>query len=184
MPSTPFHLPPAAVAGWPLRRHLDLPSLLLANLTIDIEPGIAMLFDLGDVPHGFAHTLAGGTLVGAATGLALWAIKGRLESAFGDVYALQARVAMLSGAVGCWIHVLLDAVMYDYLQPFFPLEANPLYWPGSEDALHLLGALLLVPALVLMVRARYWKTIPEKLTLGLLAVSGLAMGIYAATGAV
>jgi hypothetical protein len=57
VPATPFHLPPSTVVAWPSRRHLDLPEFLLANLAIDIEPGIAWLFDLGPPPHGFSHEL-------------------------------------------------------------------------------------------------------------------------------
>ena len=184
MPATPFHLPPTAVAAWPLRRHLDVSSVLLANLTIDIEPGLAMLFDLGPPPHGLAHTLLGGTLVGAATGGLLWRAKGRIASVLGGDYPLRPGVAMLSGAAGCWLHVLLDAVMYDHLRPFFPLEANPLYVAGSGDALHLLGALMIVPALALIVHARAWRSVPEKLTLGLIGLSAVWMAVYAAIGRV
>jgi membrane-bound metal-dependent hydrolase YbcI (DUF457 family) len=184
MPATPFHLPPSTLAAWPLRRHLDVPSVLLANLTIDIEPGIAMLLDLGPPPHGLAHTLLGGTVVGAATGALLWRSKARIAAVLGDDYPLRPGVAMLSGAVGCWLHVLLDSLMYDHLRPLFPLEANPLYWPGSGDALHLSGALMLAPALFLIVRARAWRTAAEKLTLGLLGLSAMWMAVYAAIGRV
>jgi membrane-bound metal-dependent hydrolase YbcI (DUF457 family) len=180
MPATPFHLPPSAVVVWPLRRRLDVPSVLLANLAIDIEPGLAMLLDLGPPPHGLAHTLLGGTVVGAATGALLWGAKDRIGSVLGGDYPLRPGVAMLSGAVGCWVHVLLDAVMYDHLRPFFPLEANPLYVAGSGDVLHLLGALMAVPAMVLIVRARAWRSVPEKLTLGLLGLSAVWMTVYAA----
>jgi hypothetical protein len=134
MPATPFHLPPSVVAAWPLRRHLDVPSVLLANVTIDIEPGLAMLLDLGPPPHGLAHTLLGGTLVGAATGGLLWRSRDWIGSVLGDDYPLRPGTAVLSGVAGCWLHVLLDSVMYDHLRPFFPLDANPLYVAGSGDA--------------------------------------------------
>jgi membrane-bound metal-dependent hydrolase YbcI (DUF457 family) len=182
VPATPFHLPPSTVVAWPLRRHLDLPSFLLANLAIDIEPGIALLFDLGPPPHGFAHTLVGGTLVGATTGWLLWRAKGSLESLWGEDYPLRARVAMGSGAAGCWLHVLLDSVMYGYLRPFFPLATNPFYVPASGDALHLVSALMVVPAFALTIRARCWQTIPEKLTFGLLGLATVTMGLYAVLG--
>jgi hypothetical protein len=179
VPATPFHLPASAVAGWPLRRRLDLPAFLLANLAVDVEPVVAMLLDLEPPPHGLAHTFLGASLIGAAAGWLLWRAKGLLESLFRDAYPLRARTAVASGAAGGILHVAIDAVMYGYLRPFFPLEPNPLHWPGSGDLMHLLGALLLVPALLLVVRDRHWSSVPEKLTAGLLGLSAVAMGLYA-----
>jgi membrane-bound metal-dependent hydrolase YbcI (DUF457 family) len=180
VPATPFHLPASAVAGWPLRRHLDLPAFLLANLAVDIEPVVALLLDLDPPPHGLAHTFLGASVIGAVAGWLLWRTKGLLESLFRDAYPLRARTAVVSGAAGGCLHVAIDAVMYGYLRPFFPLEGNPLHWPGSGGVLQLLGALLLVPALLLVVRDRHWRSVPEKLTVGLLGLSAVTMGLYAA----
>jgi hypothetical protein len=180
VPATPFHVPPAALAAWPVRRHLDLPALLLAGVVIDVEPGLAMLLGLGPPPHGPAHTLVGATAVGALTGWLLWRLRGPLGRVLGGRYDLRAGVAVRSGAVGCWLHVLLDAVMYAHLRPFWPLAANPLHVPGSGPALHAAAAVLLVPAALLLVRARAWRTVAERLTLGLLAASAVGMAAVAA----
>jgi membrane-bound metal-dependent hydrolase YbcI (DUF457 family) len=182
MPATPFHLPPNALVAWPLRRHVDLPSLLLVNLAIDIEPAAATALGLDRPPHGPAHTLLGATLVGAVTGWLLSRSTRLLEAVFQGRYDLDARVAMVSGVAGGWLHVLLDSVMYGYLRPFYPLEANPLHIAGSGDLLHLAAALLLLPVLALIVRARAWRSVPEKLTSLLLALSALWMVLHAALG--
>jgi membrane-bound metal-dependent hydrolase YbcI (DUF457 family) len=184
MPSTPFHIPPSTVVGFPARRHLDLPSFLVANLTIDIEPGIAMLLDLGPPPHGLAHTLLGGVAVGGATGWLVWRATRWLAARRDWDYPLSRRRAVLSGIAGCWFHVLLDAVMYDHLRPFFPLPWNPLHVPGSGDALHLVTGLLFVPALLLLLRARAWRSAPERIALTLLALSAVGMVAAVATGRV
>jgi membrane-bound metal-dependent hydrolase YbcI (DUF457 family) len=184
MPYTPFHLPPTALAGWPVRRHLDLPTLLVANLTIDLEPLAIRVFDLGPPPHGYAHTLLGATVVGAATGWLVWRGKRLLERVFRKEYPLTPRAAVVSGVAGCWLHVALDAVMYSHIRPFFPLDANPLHWPGSSDALHVICALLLLPAVGLCVRHRYWQTLPQKLSVGLLAVAAIGMAGAVAAGEV
>jgi membrane-bound metal-dependent hydrolase YbcI (DUF457 family) len=183
MPATPFHLPPNALLAWPLRRHVDLPSVLLVNLTIDVEPAVAMVLGL-DPPHGPAHTLLGATLVGAATGWLLSRSTGRLGSVLGGRYDLDGRVAMASGVAGGWLHVLLDSVMYGYLRPFYPLQGNPLYAAGSGDLLHLIAALLLLPVLALVIRERAWRTPPEKLTVLLLTISAVWMAVHAALGGV
>ena len=182
MPATPFHLPANALVAWPLRRHVDLPSVLLVNLTIDIEPAVAMTLGLDPPPHGPAHTLLGATLVGTATGWLLSRSTGLLESVLGGRYDLDARVAMASGVAGGWLHVLLDSVMYGYLRPFSPLPGNPFHIAGSGDLLHLISGLLLLPVLALVVRERAWRTAPEKLTALLLAVSAVWMAGHAALG--
>jgi membrane-bound metal-dependent hydrolase YbcI (DUF457 family) len=174
VPATPFHLPASALVAWPLRRHLDLPCLLLVNLAIDVEPAVASM--LGAEPtHGLAHTLVGATLIGTGVGWLVARSTGLLERVLGGRYELRTRTAVLSGIVGGWLHVLLDAVMYGYLRPFFPLEANPLYLPGSSDLLHLLAALALLPVLALAVRQRAWRTTAERLTTALLALAALWM---------
>jgi membrane-bound metal-dependent hydrolase YbcI (DUF457 family) len=183
MPATPFHLPPNALLAWPLRRHVDLPSVLLVNLAIDVEPAVATALGL-DPPHGPVHTLLGATLVGVATGWLLSRSAGRLASALGGRYDLDARVAMASGVAGGWLHVLLDSVMYGYLRPFYPLQGDPLHIAGSGDLLHLIAALLLLPVLALLVRERAWRTVPEQLTVLLLAVSAVWMAVHAAVGGI
>lgn len=181
MPATPFHLPASALVAWPLRRHLDLPSLLLVNLAIDVEPVVASMLG-ADRPHGLTHTLAGATLIGAAVGWLLARSAELLERVLGGRYVVRRRTAVLSGIVGGWLHVLLDAVMYGYLRPFFPLEANPLYVPGSGDLLHLLAAFALLPVLALLVWQRAWRTAAERLTLALLALAAVWMPLRALGG--
>lgn len=184
MPYTPFHVPPAAVAGWPLRGHLDLPTFLLASVVVDVEPLVMTLLDLGPPPHAYAHTLLGGAVVGAATGWVVWRVRRRLESALRGRYPLRRRVAVLSGIAGCWLHVALDAAMYDHIRPFYPLAANPLYWPGSYGALHWITGLLIVPAAALFVRHRHWRTLPQKLSFALLVLAGVGIVVALAAGAV
>ena len=184
MPATPFHLPPNALVAWPLRHHLDVPSFLLVNLVIDVEPAVASLLDLDRPPHGLVHTLLGATVVGVLTGWLLSRNAGRLGSLLGGRYDLRARVAMASGILGGWLHVLLDSVMYGYLRPFFPLRGNPLHVAGSGDVLHLIGAVVLVPVIALIVRNRAWRSPAERLTLGLLGLSAGWMALYVAFGGI
>jgi membrane-bound metal-dependent hydrolase YbcI (DUF457 family) len=184
MPATPFHLPPNVLVAWPLRHHLDLPSVLLVNLAIDVEPAVAMALGIVPPPHGPVHTLLGATLVGVATGWLLSRGTGRLESVLGGRYDLDRRVAMASGVIGGWLHVLLDSVMYSYLRPFYPLTGNPFRIAGSGDLLHLLAALLLLPVLALVVRERAWRTVPERLTAILLGTSAVWMAVHAGLGGI
>lgn len=182
MPFTPFHVPANAVAGYPLRRHADLPTLMLANVAMDLEPAIRNLLNVNP-PHGPVHTLLGGAAVGAATG---WLVRRgvrTLARRLGDDYPLSLRAAVVSGVAGCWLHIALDAVMYDHIHPLFPLQANPVHWPGSGDALHLIAAALLAPALAVFLPSRNRGTLPQKMSLALLLLAAVGMGASVAVGA-
>jgi hypothetical protein len=182
MPSTLFHIPPNALVAWPLRRHLDVPMVLLANLAMDVEPFIGSLLDR-QPPHGPFHSLLGGALVGAFAGWLWWRVRRPVGRILRGEYALTRSAAVVSGVVGAWLHVLLDAVMYDHLRPFLPLATNPLYIPGSGDALHVVAAAVILPALVIVWRSRDRGTVHGKLTLALLAASAVGMLVAVATGA-
>lgn len=184
MPYTPFHVPPSAIVGWPFRRYLDLPTFLLANAAMDVEPLIISLLDLGPPPHAYAHTLLGATAVGTVTGWLVWHGSRWLGSVLRQAYPLTPRMAVVSGVTGCWLHVALDAVMYAHLRPFYPLEANPLHWPGSGDALHLITGLLLLPAVALFARHRFWRTLAQKVSLAILGLAAIGMVAALAAGAV
>jgi hypothetical protein len=182
MPFTPFHFPPNALASQPLRRHVDVPMVLLANLAVDVEPLVATVLGLAGPPHGPVHTLIGGAVVGAAAGWVWWKLGDRVGRLFGDRYPLTLRTSMLSGVIGAWLHVLLDAVLYPHLQPFFPLRSNPLYVAGSGDVLHAVSAAALLPALLLAWRAADRSTVAGRLTAWLLGLSGAGMAVSVAAG--
>ncbi|WP_130650260.1 metal-dependent hydrolase [Egicoccus halophilus] len=184
MPSTPFHLPPSLVVAWPARHHLDVPAFLLANFAVDVEPVVVLVAGLDRPPHGLSHTLLGAALLGAVTGWLLWLASGRLGRLLGGSYDLTRRSAVSSGVAGALLHVLIDALMHADQQPFLPVEGNPLLLSGSGPVLHLVGAVAFVAAVVLVVRDRAWRTVPERLTVVLLAVSLLGMAGAAALGLV
>jgi membrane-bound metal-dependent hydrolase YbcI (DUF457 family) len=59
-----------------------------------------------------------------------------------------------AGVLGAWLHVLLDALLYAEMNPFYPLATNPLHGYVSAPVLYALCAACLVPALVIYARVR------------------------------
>lgn len=145
MPLTPFHIGPAATIGLPLKRFIHLPVFILVNFAVDIEPLVVMLFGLKYPQHGLCHTF----LIGALAGVV-----------FAAVYVLVRKEThawkkiLVSGVLGAWLHVLLDAPLYSDIRPFYPLQANPLYGLASYEVMYMLCALLFIPAGVMFVRSR------------------------------
>jgi hypothetical protein len=63
MPFTPFHLGPALLLGLLLLRFIDFPTFLIANVIVDVEPLLVLVFGLDYPLHGFFHSFLGGAIV-------------------------------------------------------------------------------------------------------------------------
>ena len=131
MPFTPLHLGPALAVGLPLRKMIHLPTFLMANVVLDVEPLLVLYFGLNYPLHGYLHTF----LAAVAVGLMLGLIMFRFEQPLKGVYVktqletnktLPLKAFLIAGVSGTTLHVLLDALLYSEMQPFFPFSTNPL----------------------------------------------------------
>jgi hypothetical protein len=150
MPFTPFHFGPSASLAFPLKKYIDLPVFVLANVVIDLEPLTVMVFDLPYPVHGFSHTLLGGILIGTIWGLGAYAMKNvlkRMMDIFHLKYSPKLSVMIFSGVMGFWFHVFIDSFMHSDIKPFYPLSYNPLYQTISTPNLYLICAILFIPAI-------------------------------------
>lgn len=151
MPFTPFHFGPSATVALPLKKYLDLPVFVLANVVIDIEPLIVMMFDLPYRIHGFSHTLLGGIFVGTLWGIFAYLLRSpmtKIMNAFCLKYVPSWRKMIVSGVAGMWFHVFIDSFMHQDIRPFYPLSSNPFYQAISTPDLYTICTVLFVPALI------------------------------------
>jgi membrane-bound metal-dependent hydrolase YbcI (DUF457 family) len=130
MPFTPFHLGPAVLIGFILLEYLDLPTLIMASVLIDLEPLMVLIFGLPGPLHGFFHSLLGASVAATLLAGVISRVRGFLE----PVYAFlrlegdrRFQRFLISALLGTWSHVLLDAPLYGDLRPFYPLGGNPLF---------------------------------------------------------
>ncbi len=71
MPFTPFHFGSHATVALPLRKYIDIPVFIGANIVVDVEPLLVMAFNLNYPLHGYCHTFLVGGLLGLAWGVAV-----------------------------------------------------------------------------------------------------------------
>jgi membrane-bound metal-dependent hydrolase YbcI (DUF457 family) len=135
MPFTPFHLGPALAIGLPLRKYLHAPTFLVANVIVDVEPFLVLVFGLQYPLHGYLHTFFLAFFVGLVVGYLMF----RLERVFQPLYRrfllesdkkLEPNSFIFAGVLGVMLHVLFDSPLYGDIRPFYPLTANPLYHPA------------------------------------------------------
>ena len=129
MPFTPFHLGPAVLMGFILLGYLDLPTLIVASVLVDLEPLAVLVFGLPGPLHGFFHSFLGASVAAALLAWVMLRVRGFLA----PVYAFlrlegdrRPRRFLVAALLGTWTHVLLDAPLYGDLRPFYPLGGNPL----------------------------------------------------------
>lgn len=154
MPFTPFHMGPGLLLKGLLRGSFSVIIFGWAQIIMDLQPLFVLLTGHGHL-HGFSHTLIGATLLTVVSGLSgrylLLASHRFLPGAWRAAFSVSWWTTLTSATIGCYSHVLLDAVMHRDLEPFAPFsQINPWLDPEHIGLLHTLcllagivGALLI-----------------------------------------
>lgn len=130
MPFTPFHLGPALFFGLLLFGFIDLPSFLIANVIVDLEPLLVVFLGLDYPLHGFFHSFAGGTIIAIILAFLMFRLSSVTKKAM-KFFRLEQEVTlkrvMTASLAGVYFHILLDSPLYPDIKPLYPLELNPFF---------------------------------------------------------
>lgn len=157
MPFTPFHFGPAATIGLAAKKHIDLPTFVLVNVVIDIEPLVVMLFNFNYPLHGYCHTLLIGSFVAGLFAVVVYSCRKSLVKILGLLglpYNLTFKKMLISSISGSWFHILIDSFLYQDIKPFYPSSFNPFLGAISFLNIYLLCVLFYIPALILYYRQK------------------------------
>lgn len=136
MPFTFFHYGPALFVGLIFLNYINLPTLIIATTIVDIEPLLVLVLKLDAPHHGLTHTFLGGAFIAAALAVIMCRLMPKEKKS----------AVWIASITGVFLHVLVDAPMYDDIRPFYPLNINPFYTGDSTIGicvLLFLGALLI-----------------------------------------
>lgn len=128
MPLPPFHLGPALLLGVLLNRWLDLPTLLLGSVVVDVRVALVVLGPLDGPVHGILTTFVGGTVLALVLAAGIRMLPPALQSVLDRARAAETTspwALVAAAVVGVYSHVLLDSVLYGDARPFFPADWNP-----------------------------------------------------------
>lgn len=127
MPFTLYHLGPALVIGLPLRRRIDLMTLCIASVVLDVWPALVLFGVLPGPYHWVEHTYLGGAVVaGVLTGgmvLGARQFPTKFDRWRSDEGGLTGLV--IPSLVGTLLHVTLDSGTHPTMDPFTPIAGNP-----------------------------------------------------------
>lgn len=135
-----------------LRRWIDIPAFILANVIVDIEVLVIAILGLGYPIHRYAHTLLIGAVVGAVWGALAYRAKPAFEWAMQQLripYKTGFWKMVISGVLGVWLHVFIDAIYHWDVRIFWPNRAIPLFRLISRGQLKVVCLALFAAAVIL-----------------------------------
>ena len=152
MPFTPYHFGPSSLIGLAFRKWIDIPVFVLANVIVDLEVLIISQLRLGYPIHRYVHTL----LIGAAAGI-VWAfVAWPLRNVFKKImqiiripYKTSLLKMIISGILGVWLHVIIDAIYHPDVHLFWSYKSIPLWRIITGQQLEFLCLIAFIPALIL-----------------------------------
>lgn len=158
MPFTPFHLGPALLLGILLYRWVDLPTLLVSSVIIDVRATLVVFGPLNPPIHGILTTFIGGTVIAlllAAITISLPDSVDRLLD-YGRLTSQSSRGSVFAGGIlGTYSHVILDSMLYTDAHPLYPLAANPFFIDGVKFIPVYAGCTLTGVVGVIMLTVKY-----------------------------
>lgn len=140
MPFTPFHWGPVLLLAAYSKKYLDFPALMVSAVAVDFRTTLVFFGALDSPLHGFFHTFPGATLVAITVTLFVGFLRdeiGRIMEFTGFTQAVSWPKIFTGSMVGAYSHVVLDAMIYDYLNPFYFVESNPFYGYMFEYEMYL-----------------------------------------------
>ena len=127
MPFTPYHFGPGLVLGVILFPFVDMATVLIASVILDIEPIVVLFFGLPYPIHGFFHTYLGASIAALVLSGIAYSIREYLNN-FVSLFGLHQRSSHLhiigASFVGTYFHVFLDSFLYSDMNPFYPILGN------------------------------------------------------------
>jgi len=128
MPFTPFHFGPALFIGLLLFSLLDLPTLMVSSVIVDLEPFFVLFFQLNYPLHGFFHSYLGGTILALVVTIAMFTMRNFIERimlAFKLRQKSSFKNILITSLLGVYFHIFLDSFLYGEMKPFYPSGFNP-----------------------------------------------------------
>jgi len=130
MPITPYHFGPSGFVGLVFRKWLDIPVFVLANVIVDIEVLVVILFNLGWPIHRYCHTLLIGAVVGALWGVVAYPLRNlfkKIMQLLRIPYKTSLPKMVISGILGVWLHILIDGAYHFDVKILWPNKTISLW---------------------------------------------------------
>jgi len=154
MPYTPYHFGPSSLIGLLLRKWIDFPVFVLANIIMDLERLVVKLLFPGRFVPRYAHTFLLSAAVGIIWGAGAYFFRGFFKRIMDKIqipYKTSISKMIFSGIFGAWVHLSTDALYRPTSRLFWPFKIiNPLSRFNKEEV-ELICVLCFIAAFVVYV---------------------------------
>jgi len=133
-----------------------VPVFVLANVIVDIEVLVLMLLGTDWPRHRLCHTLLIGAAVGIVWGLAAYLLRNlfkKIMKLFHIPYKTGFWKMLVSGVLGVWFHVVIDAVYHLDVRMFWPSNIKPLHGLLTQRQVNIVCTIFFIPAIILYILA-------------------------------
>ncbi len=152
MPFTPYHFGPSCFIGLIFRKWLDIPVFILANIIVDLEVLVINFLGVGWPIHRYIHTLLIGAAAGMIWALAAWPLRNVFKKTMQILripYQTSFLKMLISGVLGVWLHVVIDAIYHPDVCLFWPnIRIRPLYALVSKRQVEVICLVFLLAAVI------------------------------------
>ncbi len=159
MPFTPFHLGPSLLIGLIFFPFLFLPNILFGSIIVDLEPLTFLLLD-SPVLHLFFHTFLGATIAALLMAVGIFLLRGVLEKIMTAFLLPQIASPLnitVATLIGAYSHIVLDALLYPEMQPFWPILGNPFLGFASYSTITFFSIVCFIVAIPLYI-IQIWRS--------------------------
>jgi len=151
MPFTPFHLGPAFLLGEMFEKRINLISIILGSIIIDVRATYCLFSGCRPL-HGPLHTFLNATVIALLLSIFLFSQKEWLQK-ITDKLRIERTYSFISIAIGTLIgtfsHVLLDSFLYTDTRPLWPFSLNPFLGIAGSGTIYLLCMISFLPAMII-----------------------------------
>lgn len=151
MPFTLFHLCLGLLIVVLFRKRLDLVSVLIGSVILDVWPFLVLFFSLGYSLHGVSHSFFVAIIASCLLALITFKVY--------QYFRIKRKFYFLfwSFIVGTFSHVLLDSPLYSDALPFWPSKINLLFglYSYNSSVLFSIVCLFLAGVIFLINRKHY-----------------------------
>ena len=166
MPFTPYHFGPSGFIGLAFRKWIDVPVFVLVNVIVDLEVLIINFLGVGWPIHRYVHTLLIGAAAGIIWALAAWPLRNVFKKTMQILripYKPGFWKMLVSGILGVWLHVVIDAIYHWDVRIFWPSKIKPLYALLTKRQTENICLIFFIAAVVLWVVSMISYSKPKKL---------------------
>jgi len=136
MPVTPLHIGVPGLISYYFPKRIDIISAIIGSIIIDIEFFIFIIYDFPI--HGIFHTFFGATILSIFL-IIIIKLNRKLTIKLKNWFKWEIESDLISISLGAFIgtysHIILDSLIYNDMNPFYPITGNPLFLENGQPTI-------------------------------------------------